>query len=270
MAFQLAAQGVPVERLTVIHNWADGDAIQPLDPADNTLRTEWGLADRFVVGYSGNLGRAHEFNTILDAAEMHRDDAGIVFLFIGGGHYLDFVEAEARRRSLSNVFIRPFQPARRLRETLAVPDLHLVSLLPALEGLIVPSKFYGIAAAGRPLIFLGSPSGEIAGLLRDSSCGAPVAVGDVHSLADHIRALRRSPAERAFRGRNARALFVQRFDRPSAVALWNDALACAIAVANASTPRKTADGDKATARMAQKATARTPEAWDATAGSRAR
>lgn len=237
MAAYLMKRGISADRLTVIHNWADGDAIRPLAPAANPLRTEWGLADSFVVGYSGNFGRAHEFSTILGAADLLRDDPKVRFLFVGGGHLLNFIETEARRRALPNLIIKPFQPAPRLKETLAVPDLHLVSLLPALEGLIVPSKFYGIAAAGRPMIFLGTPSGEIASLLQGARCGASVAVGDVHTLVDYINALSRSPAQRALWGRNARALFMRRFDRPFAIARWSDAIADTTATTAGSGPQ---------------------------------
>lgn len=271
MAAHLRAQGVPEDRLTVIHNWADGDMILPLAAADNALRAEWGLAERFVVGYSGNLGRAHEFTTILGAAEILRDDTTVTFLFVGAGHHLDFIATEARRRNLPNIVIKPFQSAWRLRETLAVPDLHLVSLLPTLEGLIVPSKFYGIAAAGRPLIFLGSPAGEIAGLLRAARCGAAVAVGDAQALADHIRALRRAPARGALWGRNARALFMRRFDRPLAVAQWCDAIADAVAVPPASVVQTVTDVLPARSRAVADGGGERSDGWEpTTAGHRAR
>ena len=70
--------------------------------------------------------------------------------------------------------MRPYQPKERLGETLGIGDVHLVSLDPAMEGLIVPSKFYGIAAAGRPTIFIGAEDGEIARLLEANGCGFTV------------------------------------------------------------------------------------------------
>ena len=85
--------------------------------------------------------------------------------------------------------MRPYQPKERLGETLSVGDVHLVSLDPALEGLIVPSKFYGIAAAGRPTIFIGSKNGEIARLLEEVGCGFTVTPGDGEALAGRILAL---------------------------------------------------------------------------------
>src|SRR6185437_15838913 len=98
--------GTPVD---VIHNWADGRAIEPLDAADNPLREEWGLAGKFVVGYSGNLGRVHEFATLLDAAERLRAHPDVVFVIVGRGPRLAAVKAAAERRSLHNVRFEPLQ-----------------------------------------------------------------------------------------------------------------------------------------------------------------
>jgi hypothetical protein len=155
MANYLSSQGIPQSQITVIHNWADGQAIQPLAAENNPLRTEWQLQDKFVVGYSGNLGRAHEFTTILEAATQLIEDPQIVFLFIGSGPQKLWLEAEVNKRHLTNVLFKPYQPRECLGDSLTVPDVHLISLRPSLEGLMVPSKFYGIAAAGRPVLYLG-------------------------------------------------------------------------------------------------------------------
>jgi glycosyltransferase involved in cell wall biosynthesis len=101
-----------------------------------------------------------------------------------------------------------------------MPDVHLVSLQPSLEGLIVPSKFYGIAAAGRPTIFIGARLGEIPRLLRKFDCGAVVEIGDSVSLSQNIKTLQNETKQRVSWGENARALFVQRFDRPHAIGQW--------------------------------------------------
>jgi colanic acid biosynthesis glycosyl transferase WcaI len=220
MAAYLQRQGVPPERLSVIHNWSDGTMIRPLAHSQNPLRAEWGLAGKFVVGYSGNFGRVHEFRTILGAAQQLCNEPAIRFLFIGNGHGLATIEAEARQHALTNIIFKPFQPFSKLQESLAVADLHLVSLQAVLEGLIVPSKFYGIAAAGRPTIFVGDESGEIAELLRDAGCGATVPVGAAGALAGLIRRLQRSNQQREHWGSNARAFFTRRFDFPLAVDKW--------------------------------------------------
>jgi colanic acid biosynthesis glycosyl transferase WcaI len=259
MAAYLQQQGVPSERLMAIHNWADGAAILPLAPLFNPLREEWGLKDKFVVGYSGNLGRAHEFATILRAAEALRNEPQIRFLFIGTGHQLASIEAEAQRRALTNVVIRPFQPSWRLKLSLAVPDVHLVSLQAALEGLVLPSKFYGIAAAGRPTIFVGDPAGEIPQVLAEASCGSTVAVADADALVHHITRLHHSPAQRELWGSNARALFTQRFDRPVAIARWSKVIADATAAAIAAAPLRAGDAMASGPAVTIEAVRKTPD-----------
>jgi colanic acid biosynthesis glycosyl transferase WcaI len=86
MAERLRSRGVDPQRVFVIPNWTDDEEISPINHMDNPLRREWCMEHRFVVGYSGNLGRAHEFETVLAAAERLRNKPDIIFLFIGGGH----------------------------------------------------------------------------------------------------------------------------------------------------------------------------------------
>lgn len=122
---------------------------------------------KIVVGHSGNLGRAHDFETVLGAAERLRNESRIVFLMIGGGKHFEELAKAVKARGLENSFrFRPYQEHAMLPHSLGVADAHWVSLRPALEGLIVPSKFYAIAAAGKPMLMIGDPEGEIGRLIR--------------------------------------------------------------------------------------------------------
>ena len=223
MAEKLAGEGIKPDTIQVIHNCADGCAIQPVDREKNELRREWNLQDTFVVGYSGNIGRAHEFDTILDAAEKLKSAADIVFLFIGGGAQRDRIEEEAQRRGLENIVFKPYQPREQLALSLSVPDVHLISLQPSLEGLIVPSKFYGIAAAGRPTIFVGDRDGEIPRILRETGSGYTVSIGDSVGLANRILEMSRD-VETMNMGVRARLTFDQLFDQRHAFAAWEELL----------------------------------------------
>jgi colanic acid biosynthesis glycosyl transferase WcaI len=213
MRERLLAQGVPAERVTVIPNWADGQAITPVRHDDNPLRARWGLEGKFVVGYSGNLGRAHEFETILGAAERLKDDPRIVFLFIGGGAQAESVHSAAATRGLTNVMFQPYQPREMLRYSLGAADVHLVVLRPELEGLIVPSKTYGCLAAGRPILYIGDRNGEIGRLVDRERLGSCCPLGDGDALADAISELASTGAAGA--GIAARAAFEQDFAMPA-------------------------------------------------------
>ncbi len=206
--------------IRVIPNWADGQALKPVPREENKLRSEWGLDGKFVVGYSGNLGRVHEFDTILGAAEIlsHRDD--IVFLFIGGGAQREVVENEANRRGLSSIAFRPYQPREQLSESLSAADVHLVSLNPKLEGLIVPSKFYGIAAVGRSSIFIGASDGEIATTVLTNNCGNSVEIGNYASLANSIVLLSEDSEYKKEQEYYARSIFETLYDRDKGLQQW--------------------------------------------------
>ena len=225
MADRLRAEGIPARSIRVIHNWADGMAIHSIPHHDNPLRTEWNLQEKFVVGYSGNLGRAHEFQTILEAAEQLAGVPIIRFLFIGDGAQLYSLRQEVDRRGLPNVLFQPYQPRERLSYSLSVSDLHVVSLKPTLEGLIVPSKFYGIAAAGRPILFMGSPTGEIAQILREHQCGYTVGVGETEQAVTIITRLAGDEAECRRLGQAARAALEQHYDKHAAFRAWDETLA---------------------------------------------
>ncbi len=223
MAKKIAGEGINPDTIAVIHNWSDGRAIQPIEREKNDLRREWGLEDIFVVGYSGNLGRAHEFETILGAAEKLKNTGGIVFLFIGGGAQRGWIEEDTKKRGLTNILFKPYQPRERLGLSLSVPDVHLISLQPSLEGLIVPSKFYGIAAAGRPTLFVGDIDGEIPTILRKTSSGYTISIGDSNGLASRIVEMSHGTIAGSM-GARARVVFEQNFEQHHAFAAWEHLL----------------------------------------------
>jgi colanic acid biosynthesis glycosyl transferase WcaI len=225
MAARLRARGLPDERIAVIANWADGEAIKPVEHAANPLRRDWGLAESFVAAYSGNMGRVHEFETILDAAKRLKQDAGVRFLLIGDGRWRPWIEDKVRGERLESVLLKPYQPREKLSLSLGIGDVHLVSLQPRMEGLVVPSKFYGIAAAGRPVIYVGDPDGEIPRILVRHDIGIAVRPGDVGGLVAALVELRANPHKRLAMGARARALFEAEYDKPIALAKWDMMLA---------------------------------------------
>lgn len=224
MAEHLEARGIRSETLVTIHHWSNGADVTPVAPERNGLREEWQLGDRFVVGYSGNFGRAHDFLTFLDAAERLQEDRDIIFVFIGGGHQQRVIEGAIAKRRLSNILLKPLQPRERLAEALGLPDLHLISLLPAMEPFVIPSKLYGILAAGRPTAFVGDVSGEIATVLRNWYCGYSVSLGDGDGLAQIVLKLKNDRELRAHHGKNARMAFDAQFTEAKGTAAWREVL----------------------------------------------
>jgi glycosyltransferase involved in cell wall biosynthesis len=217
-------RGIPAAKLRVIDNWADAKAIVPKPTGVSALRRRLGFSDKFVVCYSGNLGRAHEFDTLLAAADALRLDTSIVFLMIGGGARMEALRLAVSGRGLDNFHFLPYQPREELEDSLAAADLHLISLLPALEGLIMPSKLYGILAAGRPLVFIGDSEGDIARIIRCGDCGVTIEVNAHQDLVRSILRLKSDPQSCVAMGERARGLLLSRYSLDKAVEQWKAVL----------------------------------------------
>ena len=228
-AERLTALGVAPDRASIIQNWANGGLIEPIAPADNALRREWELNGKFVVEYSGNLGRAHDYRSLLDAIMrlegVPPEAPEILWLFVGGGALHGAFARELRARGLKSVLFKPYQPLGLLAQSLSVADVHLVCLRPELEGLIVPSKFYGIAAAGRPTIFVGDRDGEIARIVRRRDLGFAVNQGDGAELAARVLALACDPDLCREIGARARKVCEDEFETQIAIDRWVSLLA---------------------------------------------
>jgi glycosyltransferase involved in cell wall biosynthesis len=162
---------------------------------------------------------------MLAAAERLRGDARFIFLFVGGGKNMDRLRRCVEKRGLGHSFrFVAYQPRELLGRSLGVADVHWLSLKPELEGLIVPSKFYGIAAAGRPLIAVGARDGEIARLVRRHDCGVVIEPGDVDTLVATLVGLATDEDKRLAMGARARSMLDAHFARRHAFARWDRVL----------------------------------------------
>lgn len=220
----LLAEGIPDSRITIIPNWSCGSALYPTPVAENRFRKSWGLADKFVISYSGNLGRVHDLTAIVDLASELSNNDKIVFLIIGDGAQLEAIRDNIRQRELNNVLFKPFQMRQDLRDSLGCADLHITSLKPNMEGLVLPSKIYGILAVGRPIIHLGDTEGEIATLLSENDCGRCFSAANINGISAYIEGLAdRSDVLRRL-GSNARKLFLDRYEFRHSAKKWRSVL----------------------------------------------
>ena len=219
----LGGRGIPRAKLRVIENWADGDAIQPKTASTSALRArlgtggllrrwllwKFGQGPRIRHPVGGRAGAARGTRLRLPDDRRRRQD-----------YRLSSKRSHDTRRSRIFRFL-PYQPRREaLADSLATADVHLVSLLPPLEGLIVPSKLYGILAGGRPLIFIGDPDGEVGRVIRRAECGRLVTVGDSQALVESIRELAAEPELRALMGARARKILCEEFSLRRAIERW--------------------------------------------------
>jgi glycosyltransferase involved in cell wall biosynthesis len=224
-------KGADPARVHVIHNWADCDAIVP-GPKDNAFAREHGLVDRFVLMHSGNVGLSQNLEVLIDAADRLRAKERLTIAIVGDGSKRAALEAMTAARGLTNVRFFPYQPKALLHDSFAAADLFLVSLKAGIEGFIVPSKVYGILAAGRPYIAATDPSSEPAQIARESGCGLVATPGDPAALAEAIAAMYDDPAMTREMGARAR-LVARHYDRTVAVQSYHDLFERVAAVARA-------------------------------------
>ncbi len=216
-------KGAPADRVHVIHNWADCDAITP-GLKDNAFARAHGLQDRFVLMHSGNVGLSQNLDLLVNAADELRSRERLVIAIVGDGARRPALEAVAKARGLTNVRFFPYQPKELLHESFATADAFLVSLKPGLEGYIVPSKVYGILAAGRPFVAAVDPSCEAAAIALEHDCGVVAPPGNPAALVSAIRALCDDPERARRMGENARRASWC-FDRRVAVRAYHDLFA---------------------------------------------
>ena len=216
-------KGAPADRVHVIHNWADCDAITP-GPKDNAFARAHGLYDKFVLMHSGNVGLSQNLDLLVEAAARLQSRERLVIAIVGEGARRAPLEAMAAQRGLANIRFFPYQPKELLHESFATADAFLVSLKPGLEGYIVPSKVYGILAAGRPFIAAVDPSCEVAGIATEHACGVVAPPGDPEALTSAIARLYDDPAAARTMGERARAASWC-YDRRAAVRAYHDLFA---------------------------------------------
>jgi len=208
MAALIEKKGIPASSIRIIPNAGVEQEITPVPRGAGTFRKHHGLGEAFVVEYSGNMGRAHEFETTLMAAAALQElgESDILFLFVGGGPCEGPIRLRVKELRLGNFRFLESQPEGALSESLGAADLHLVTMKKGIAGLVVPSKFYGVMASERPCLFVGPEESEVARVIRELQMGEVIRPNDADSLVSAILKYRDSPslvAESGLRGRNA-------------------------------------------------------------------
>lgn len=210
----ILAKGIAKEKLTIVPPWFVGLELDGHPSNISGLRAKLEIPEEaFAVMYSGNMGWAHDLNTIARAAIALRDEPSIWFVFVGDGPGLSTLRREIGNADCRNVVFHPFQPRERVTETLALGDAHLVTLKARSLGLMFPSKLAGVLAVGRPVIFVGPKGSETARLVQAYNCGVTVESNDHEGLVGVIKKLASDRALLLEMKANALELYAEKFER---------------------------------------------------------
>jgi colanic acid biosynthesis glycosyl transferase WcaI len=186
MRDRLEQKGAPADRIWVIPNWANAKAIEPKSRR-NAWSTTHGLADSFVVMHSGNVGHAQDLDVLIRASTYLRDLDDLAVVIVGtGARHLELADL-AERLDADALRFLPYQPREVLSQSFSSAHVHVVGLAHGLSGYIVPSRLYGILAAGRPVIVAADPDSETARVVERIGCGVVVPAGSPTALAAAIR-----------------------------------------------------------------------------------
>ena len=225
---------VDPDTVHVIPNWADGTKLFPIDKAASPFAREHDLLDTFTVLYSGNLGLYYEFETILRAAELLKDEPFRLVL-VGAGGKKEWIRREIERRGLTNTLLLPYQPFETLNQSLNACDASLVTIDRGVEGISFPSKLYSSLAVGKPILALSEASSELRDIVDRDRVGRWFELGDAEAVAAACRELMADPEGCREMGANARRLFEERYNLEAAGSAYARVLDLAAPASPAST-----------------------------------
>ncbi len=220
MEAMIVDKGIPKDRITSINVWSAADTVAEEPGAGGDYRQAWGVGDRLLVMYAGNFGLGHDMLTIAASVVELAKDPRIVFAFVGSGkRKAELLQAVSAGES-SQVIDAPFQPRELLGKLLGSADVHLISMSAEVKGMLVPSKLYGVLAAGKPALFVGPADSEVGLVISESGCGTTVANGDEAGLTAAIRAYANERERVVREGVNGQNAYAARWNALAAMARW--------------------------------------------------
>ena len=196
-------KGVPEEKITVVSNWIDTDAVRPVAREDNTVFDEFGIPrDKFTVVYAGNLGAAQGADVVIEAAERLKEREDIQFVIFGGGSEFESVRESVRAKGLGNVFINGLLPQNRVPEVYSAGDIALITCKKGVGGSGMPSKTWSIMACATPIVAAFDTDSELAETIAVANAGICVEPEDADTLSEAIIRMADGDAERYGGGRD--------------------------------------------------------------------
>jgi glycosyltransferase involved in cell wall biosynthesis len=221
MRTRLVQKGARPDRVRLIPNWVDTSKLLP-QPKENPWAREMGLAGRFVVMHSGNVGHAQDLDTLVRAGTFLRDLDNLSIVVIGVGARHGELQALAERVEVDNVQFLNYQPREALSQSLSSADVHVVGLAAGLAGYVVPSRLYGVLSVGRPVIVTAEETSETAQIVERIGCGIVVRPGRPDLLAGAIRRAYSGELELEEMGARGREFVLEEADRKVAVRRYRE------------------------------------------------
>ena len=205
MRDNLLAKGVRSEKIEIVYNWGDEQIIHPISKENNTLIKELNIPQYdFSIVYAGNLGRAQSVETIIEAAELLKENSQIGFYIFGDGANKDLIEKSIIEKGLTRVHMYPLQPYERVSEVYSLGDVSIVACKVGTGGNALPSKTWSIMACGKPVLVCFDKETMLERLAKDYECGLFAEAENAQALSENILSLSNDRARCERLGQNAR------------------------------------------------------------------
>ena len=215
----LLSKGVANDKIEVVYNWVDPNAVYPVSKQDNILFEELGLPrdDKFRVVYAGNFGLAQNIDVIIDTASMLQQYSDIQFLLFGHGDTYESYKELVAHRGLTNIIFQPLQPVDKVKYVYSIGDIGIVTCKPGVGKGAFPSKTWSILSAGVPVVANYDAGTDLEHLLSQNKLGVFSTSGKSKEMADAILKMYNNPILCKEFGINAREYVLKNASREVAV-----------------------------------------------------
>jgi colanic acid biosynthesis glycosyl transferase WcaI len=209
-------------KIVIIPNWGEVNKIVPQERVRNSILTELSMDQKFIIQYVGNIGRTHNIELLLECAELLKDEEDLRFMIIGGGAKKKWLDETLKNKNYNNVLTHPFYPRERQSDVHTACDISVISFIPGMTGISVPSRMYNIMAAGKPILAITDEESELAMVVREENIGWVVTSFQAHDVVRTIMQAKENAALLIEMGKRARKAAEEKYSFEKLSALYRN------------------------------------------------
>lgn len=209
----IMAKGVPEDKIVVVYNWVDEEAVKHVTREENVLFDRYGLdRSKFYITYCGNIGLTQNLQMLTEVAKDLEGNEDIQFVLVGNGAYKDELERIIKERGIKNITLLPFQPYEEISHVFSLGDVSLVISKPGVGENSVPSKTWSILSASRPVL-ANFDENELKDIVAENQCGIFTKAGDKTAFTEAILKLYNNRELCEEYGKNGREFIMKNLTR---------------------------------------------------------
>lgn len=190
---ELISSYVPKNKIEVVPIWTDAEFLKPLPKDENLFLKKLDLSGKFLIQYSGNLGRTHDVEVLVELANEFKDNSNVFFLIIGEGNKKKIIEEKIKEYQLTNCLLLPWQPVEMIPYSLSAPDLGVVTIGSEASNLSVPSKTFNLMSVQVPILAIADKDSELARIILKYSIGNAFSKNQLREMKEYILNLVNNP-----------------------------------------------------------------------------